>query len=52
MRWIVYAEHSYVFTQRPKGKETKFDLIKISGLGKLRSVKHIIDAFDFTSATL
>ena len=52
MRRIVYAAHSYVFTQRPKGRETRFDLIKINGLGKLRSVEHIIDAFDSTSATL
>ena len=52
MRRIVYAANSYVYTQRPRYKETRFDLIKIRGIGKHRSIEHIIDAFDPATATL
>jgi len=52
MRRIVYAANSYVYTQRPSCKETRFDLIKIRGIGKHRSIEHIIDAFDPATATL
>ena len=52
MRRIVYAANSYVFTHRPRAKETRFDLITIRGLGRHRAVEHIIDAFDPATATL